>query len=162
MPADQAEIERVDQLLPSRHLARLVMLVAPREVDGPDYQPCALSAPSLQLSRDRADKPNERSSELTSLLLEIPPAKPIRLLPLIETSEYQGREPHLVEPWLCRPTRARSSEFDQLLPSRRLARLVGLLPLVKSMGYGYHPCALSAPSLQLSRDRADKLISRSS
>ena len=148
MPADQAESERVDQLLPSRHLARLVMLVAPREVDGPDYQPCALSAPSLQLSRDRADKLNSRSSKLTSLLLEIPPAKLIRLLPLVETSEYQGREPHPIEPCLCRLTRPRLSELTSLLPSRRLARLVGLLPLVKSMGNGYQPCALSAPSLQ--------------
>ena len=68
------------------------------------------------------------------MLLEIPPAKLIRLLPLVETSEYQGREPHLVEPWLYRLTRPRSSEYDQLLPSRHLARLVGLLPLVKSMG----------------------------
>jgi hypothetical protein len=75
-----------------------------------------------------------RSSELTSLLLEIPPAKLIRLLPLVETIEYQGREPHLVEPWLCRLTRPRSSELNQLLSSRHLARLVGLLPLVKSMG----------------------------
>jgi hypothetical protein len=68
------------------------------------------------------------------LLLEIPPAKLVRLLPLVETGEYQGRESHPIEPWLCRLTRPRSSEFDQWLLSRRLARLVGLLPLVKSMG----------------------------
>ena len=45
----------------------------------------ALSAPYLELSRDCADK----SSGLTSLLLEIPPAKLIRLLPLVETGKYQ-------------------------------------------------------------------------
>ncbi len=104
---------------------------------GNGYQPCALSAPSLQLSRDRADKPNSRSSELTSLLLEIPRGKLIRLLPLVEASEYQGRGPHLIEPWLCRLTRPRTGEFDQLLPSRHLARLVGLLPHEESMGNGY-------------------------
>ena len=77
-----------------------------------------------------AGNTKSRSSELTSLLLEIPPAKLIRLLPLVETGEYQGREPHPIEPWLCRLTRPRSSEFTQLLPSRHLARLVELLPLV--------------------------------
>jgi hypothetical protein len=69
-------------------------------------------------------KPNRDSSELTSLLLEIPPAKLIRLLPLVETSEYQGRGPHPIVPWLCRLTRPRSSELNQLLLSRHLARLV--------------------------------------
>ena len=49
----------------------------------------ALSAPYLELSRDCADK----SSVLTSLLLEIPPAKLIRLLPLVETGKYQGHGP---------------------------------------------------------------------
>ena len=75
---------------------------------------------------------------LTSLLLEIPPAKLIRLLSLVETGKYQGREPHPIEPWLCRLARPRSSE------------------LTSCCQRGYQPCVLPAPSLQLSRDRADK------
>ncbi len=134
MQTDQAEIEQYEPVAAVEASCKTGRTAAPRKVDGQGYQPCALTATSLQLSRDHADKPNSRSSELTSLLLEIPPAKLIRLLPLVETSEYQGREPHPIVPWLCRLTRPRSSELNQLLPSRHLARLVGLLPLVKSMG----------------------------
>ena len=111
MPADQAKIERVDQFAAVEASCKTGQTAAPRKVDGPDYQPGALSAPSLQLSRGHADKINSRSSELTRLLLEIPPAKLIRLLPLVETSEYQGREPHPIKPWLCQLTRPRSSKL---------------------------------------------------
>ena len=71
---------------------------------------------------------------LTSLLLEIPPAKLISR----RDWQYQVREPHPIEPWLCRLTRQRSSELTSCC--RR----------------SYHPCVLPAPALQLSRDRADK------
>jgi hypothetical protein len=114
-PSDQAAAElatrprssEFGQLLPSRHHARPVRLVPLRKVD----EQGALSAPPLRLSRDRADKINSRSSKLTSLLLEIPPTKLIRLLPLVETSEYQGSRPHPIEPWFCRLTGPRSSEL---------------------------------------------------
>ena len=112
MPADQAEIKRVEPVAAVEASCKTGLTAAPRKIDGQGYQPCALSTLSLQLSRDHADKPNSRSSELTSLLLEIPPAKLIRLLPLVETGEYQGREPHPIKPWLCRLTRPKSSDSE--------------------------------------------------
>ena len=48
---------------------------------------------------------------LTSLLLGIPPAKLIRMLPLVETGKYQGREPLPIESCLYRLARSRSSEL---------------------------------------------------
>ena len=54
-----------------------------------------------------------------------------------QDQQYQGREPHPIEPWLCRLTRPRSSE---LTSCRRR---------------GYQPCVLQAQCLQFSPDCAD-------
>ena len=90
------------------------------------YHPCVLQAPFLQLSRDRADNQIE-IERVDQFATRDSSSKADQTAATRRDWQYQGREPHPIEPWLCRLTRPRSSELTSCC--RR----------------GCHPCALPAP-----------------